>query len=752
MKRLAILFLLITTITYSASISGKISVYTGENYGVFVFIDKIMKYDVTDSSGNFKINGLESGREYTVVFQKENLPEVRRVIKISGENSSIEVAIKKLSEKQGIKTEQKSSRKTVKRRDKVENNSGVIRGRVVSQSNGDIFLRVKEINYGIIIKPNSEFAIKVLKGRYGIELYQDGIKKREIVVNVQNSKNNLGDILLKAEEKQFVDLKISFDKEIEGVVYLYLNGTAKYAERADRKEEVVFKNIEKGDYTIKIVSYGNREYEKKVEIKSDSVEKTEITAAKEEGRLYVYFYPDTIPIELEILKSGSIIKKVEGVQGLYIAEGLNSGEEYTVRAVSKKYIPQELRAVKTGEKVSIALEREIKGALVTGTIYPFSAEAEIMLLDEDKILAKANSDKNGYYELECNEITSGRKIIRVTAKGYKETKEIRTVNEKKETKNVNIALTPVTSNIFGKVNLAGGKSPKNIVVIIEELNLWQVTDETGGYYFANIPGGKYTVSFRKQGYKEIKKEIEFNKNSIKEINVEMSSVGRVIINSNMKEYKLKINESEEEVNSVVYTKELQTGKIYISASKEGYLNEKKEVEISEPGQIAEVNITFRNAKEYKEYLETKLAEIRELVDGLYVYQAERKMEEFIKLEGAESYKFEIDELRRRMNQAKGNLFDADREILAKMEGMKKDIETIERQNIGYGEKRKKLGEKYRESLDILEKIVAEQKYTTFKYEIYLMKSEIYEKMGMPNSAKESMETALKYRAEQQKKR
>ena len=209
MKRLAILFLLITTITYSASISGKVSVYTGENYGVFVFIDKIMKYDVTDSSGNFKINGLESGREYTVVFQKENLPEVRRVIKISGENSSIEVAIKKLSEKQGIKTEQKSSRKTVKRRDKVENNSGVIRGRVVSQSNGDIFLRVKEINYGIIIKPNSEFAIKVLKGRYGIELYQDGIKKREIVVNVQNSKNNLGDIFLKARNtRQSIEILI----------------------------------------------------------------------------------------------------------------------------------------------------------------------------------------------------------------------------------------------------------------------------------------------------------------------------------------------------------------------------------------------------------------------------------------------------------------------------------------------------------------------------------------------------------------
>ncbi len=232
----------------------------------------------------------------------------------------------------------------------------------------------------------------------------------------------------------------------------------------------------------------------------------------------------------------------------------------------------------------------------------------------------------------------------------------------------------------------------------------------------------------------------------------MAAVGRVIVNSNMKEYKLKINENEEQVNTAVYTKELQTGKIYITASKEGYLNESKEVELSEPGQIVEVNITFRNEREYKEYLEKKLDEIRELVDGLYVYQAERKMEEFLKLEGAESYKFEIDELKRRMKQAKGNLFDEDRAILAKMENMKKDIEKIERQNIGYGEKRKKLGEKYRETIDILEKIAAEQKYTTFKYEIYLLKSEIYEKMGMPNSAKESMETALKYKAEQQKKR
>ena len=77
---------------------------------------------------------------------------------------------------------------------------------------------------------------------------------------------------------------------------------------------------------------------------------------------------------------------------------------------------------------------------------------------------------------------------------------------------------------------------------------------------------------------------------------------------------------------------------------------------------------------------------------------------------------------------------------------------MEKENISYGEKRRKLNEKYRETLDFIEKILNENRYTTYKYDIYMFKSEVYEKSGMLNSAKESKLTAMKYREEEKKKR
>ena len=104
---------------------------------------------------------------------------------------------------------------------------------------------------------------------------------------------------------------------------------------------------------------------------------------------------------------------------------------------------------------------------------------------------------------------------------------------------------------------------------------------------------------------------------------------------------------------------------------------------------------------------------------MYVVQAEKKMDEFKLLEGADAYKADTDRLSRKLNQAKGNLFDDDRRILAEISRNKKEIEVLEKENVSYGEKRRKLSEKYRETLDFLEKILNENKYTTYKYEIYM---------------------------------
>lgn len=42
------------------------------------FVDNGSKYDVSDSNGEFELSGLDKGKEYTIVFQKENFPEIRK--------------------------------------------------------------------------------------------------------------------------------------------------------------------------------------------------------------------------------------------------------------------------------------------------------------------------------------------------------------------------------------------------------------------------------------------------------------------------------------------------------------------------------------------------------------------------------------------------------------------------------------------------------------------------------------------------
>lgn len=752
MKKIVFLFFLIQISIFSATIVGKVSVYTGENYGVFIFVDNGSKYDVSDSNGEFELSGLDKGKEYTIVFQKENFPEIRKRVKISSEKEYVNVQIKKdgITGTANIYSNEDKKRKKEKKRIESKKEKNYVIGKVIGKEGKNIFVKLQKNSQGIVIKNGGQFTIETGLGKNILEFYVDGEKKREIRYNAVKGKNNLGDI--KIEINDNILLSLYFGKEIDGVAYLYKDGVIRYSQRVEKAEKAIFKDIEKGNYEVKVVSYGNSEYSDKVDIEKSMDIKTEVNTAEEKGNLYIYLSPDDVPMNIEILKDGSAIKKIIGVQGLYIAEGLDSDGVYNIKVSASKYISQEARAIKSGEKTNVVLERDIKGAIVSGIVYPFSADAEVMLLDEDKILARTKTNEDGYYELETDTIKSGRKTIRVNALGYKEVKEIRTINENKETKNVNIALTPLSANFFGTVNSGDKNLQSGVIVSIDDLNLWQLTDINGKFYFSNIPSGKYNITFRKAGYKEIKKEIELNKNSAKEINIDLIPVGKVVINANKDGYTLNINGNDIFVKEYMFVSEVPIGKTKITASKDGYLNEIREIEALEPGQIVDITFQFRNQKEYKEYLEGKLREIRELTDGLYLFQAEQKINQFKSLEGNEAYSFEIETLLKRIKDAKGNLFDSDREVLNVLEKIKKDVELTEKENISYGEKRKKLGEKYRETLDLLEKIVSEKKYTSYKYEIYTMKSELYEKMGMPSSAKEAKETAIKYRAEQQRKR
>ena len=101
MKKIAFLYFLISISLFSASISGNVTVYTGENFGVFVYVKGATGYDITDSNGEFKIEGLKKGQEYKVIFQKENFPDVVKSLKITDEEETVNVVFKKLLDELG---------------------------------------------------------------------------------------------------------------------------------------------------------------------------------------------------------------------------------------------------------------------------------------------------------------------------------------------------------------------------------------------------------------------------------------------------------------------------------------------------------------------------------------------------------------------------------------------------------------------------------------------------------------------------
>ncbi|MBN2838291.1 MAG: hypothetical protein JXM74_06005, partial [Fusobacteriaceae bacterium] len=79
-----------------------------------------------------------------------------------------------------------------------------------------------------------------------------------------------------------------------------------------------------------------------------------------------------------------------------------------------------------------------------------------------------------------------------------------------------------------------------------------------------------------------------------------------------------------------------------------------------------------------------------------------------------------------------------------IEKVKLNIEKAESSKDGYLEKNKELNKIYKESIEYLEKIIESHPYTTYRYDINMIESEIYVKLGMPNSSKKSIAEAKKY--------
>ncbi len=715
------IFFLFTTV-YSADIIGKVSVETGENFGVFIYVDGTKKYDITDSNGRFKIEGLEKGKEYLMVFQKEDIPDYKKVIKIKDDEEFVEVELRYTAEKPKYKT-------------KVT---------VMSEIDKDIFLNFKNKDYGIILKPNKTAYRNLEEGEYKAEIMQDGAYVQSLNFKVEpKDENNAGIIKLKPFEKNEINLLFENMPENK-VVLVYRDNQLKYSENLKiAKKYLKIKNLEEGKYKLVVKAYGYNDFESDLDLKGEKAIKVLMKKLENPNAITLRFYPEKEKVAIRVYDGDALILEEDGINGTYIFKEADRNKKYLFNIISSKYKKQEYRDLKAGDIVDIGLVRDTKGIVVKGNVFPFASAAEVMILDEKNILAKGRIDDEGRFEIEAEEIIDGEKLLRVSARGFKEKLYKIDAKKGKVYTDLNFELEPLVTTLYGKVSAE--KNLQNVLVIIEELNIWQHTNQNGEYIFKNIPKGIYTIAFKKLGYADMKEKAVVVANKSQEMNITMKPQVKLIIKSNEKNYDLFINGEKETVKSLIYEKILSTGEKEITARKKDYLEYKTKAIFEEAGQEQELKINFINLADYKNSLKLELEKIRKLIEELEIEEAEKRLLEYVKLEMYYIYKDEFENLRKELIKARRNLFNMDRKIRTEIENIKKDIENIKNMDISYGKKREKLDAANKAGIEYIHKILKDKPYTALKYDLYTLEGDIYTDMGMLNSAKDSYKTASKYK-------
>lgn len=724
MKKISVLLLFISMNLFlmGASITGNIKVEKGQDLGVFIYVEDALKYDISDERGNFFIEGLELDREYTLVFQKGDLPDYKEKVTLKRENESFNFTLPYV------------------RRDVRYG----ISGRVNSKLDNDIFIALNNESYGIIVKPNLVFNTKLADGSYNATILQEGSYDKNINFDVlKNNNNNIGTYNLEAID--YNTLTIRFKERVkDGVLQLYKNDMLEHSERIKSGSNIVtITALKEGIYDLVIKSYGKKDYRKRVEVIGNVIKDISLKDLSKYDNLFVNIYPANIEASIKIFSDGDLISEKKG-KGLIILESLDYTKYYDIVVSSPKYKNSIIKRLTAGDNIDVNLTRNIKGTLVKGFIYPFNSGAQVMLLENNKILATSSTDDNGYYELETDEITSGRKILRVKAKGFEERIINRTFNQDEIIVDENIELNPVLNRLSGKVVFNKEDELRNVLVIIEELSIWQFTNENGEYYFKNIPEGSYNVIFKKLGYETKYEKLKVEKESSKINLTNMSPVGKIIFRSNLQGYRLSLNGETQNVNQKVYEKVSRMGTVNISASKEGYLPINTRIKLTEAGEIRDIFFDFVDREEQNKLVEEKISIIEEHIKNLEITEAENKLYQLAEMPTLKVYESEYLEIKSKLKDAKSILFDIDRNIKFEIEKVNQNISTMEDKKIGYLEKQRNLQKVYKQSIDYLEKIVLYHPYTTFRYDIHKLQGDIYVKMGMINSSKNAYEEAEKY--------
>lgn len=727
MKRISLILLLICNLginIYGATIKGLVKVENHNDYGVFVYVENHVNYDITDQRGNFKIDGLELNKEYTLVFQKGDLPDYKKKVVLTKDVSKLQIIIP-------------DSKKHIKK---------AVTGMVRSKLKTDIFIELNNASYGIIVKPNRTFSTDLSVGKYKAKIHQVGAYTRNISFEVKEQGiNDLGVFDVDAIDYNSVTLRFDV-KPIDGVIMLYKDDYLQYSKRLkDGNKIVTIDNLKSGSYNLVIKQFGKTDYEEKIEIKGNIVKNIKTKKLSRYDNLYLELYPKNIKANVKLLENGNIIKEVNGKTALAILESLDYRKKYDLMVTAKGYRGTILKRVKAGDRLSVNLVRDITGTLISGYVYPFNSGATIMLLDKDKIIGRGKTDKFGYYEINVDQLVSGRKRLRVKADGFNAQTIIKTFNKGVKNVQKNIVLTPKINRLSGKVVANSGKRLKNVLVIIEELSIWQYTNDKGEYYFKNIPSGNYHLIYKKIGYKASRQKTRITKDEQKYNLTNLKPIGKIIFRSNVVPYRISINGRSATINKKLYEFVSGMGRYKISGTKKGYISVRKTISLTEPGEIRDFNFEYINVTEQNRYVNDKIALINEHIKNLKIVEAEEELYKLSSSKYLKSYESDYIAVRKKLKKAKRELFEIDRNIKKEIEKVRINIDSVEDEDNGYLEKQRKLQDVYKQSIDYLEKIVLYRPYTTYRTDIHNLQGDIYIKMGMINSSKNAYEEAKKYR-------
>ncbi|BDU49884.1 hypothetical protein HLVA_04530 [Haliovirga abyssi] len=697
-------------------LKGIVTVEGSDNFGVFVYLDKTTNYDISDRDGKFELNGFKIGKTYNLIFQKEDYPEIKKKIKIDREINFIDIKI--------VKTQYK---KVIKQK---------VLGKINSAIKKDIFINFVNKGYGIIVKPNKKFTEELEEGKYTAKIIQEGSKIKKIKFTVKNSKTNLGTMKL-FPEKDTKRLELIFNQKIKhGYLYLYKDSLLVYSNKLINNRFLRINNLEKGSYNLEIRSLNYKLYSTEINLMKNNSLKINLNRLLDKDSIYLELFPENKKMEAKIYLNNIILEKVKNIKNLYSFTGLQKNKKYDIEISSPKYKKFISKGIRPGETLEVNLKRDIKGAILAGTVYPFNKKAKIMILDIDKreILAKTTSNENGNYEIELNKLdNSGRKMIRFYSDGFKELKRYISLKKGEYIKEYNVGLEPLKTSIKGEVTLK--KEDKGeVLVIIKELNLWQYT-KNKKYYFNNIPKGKYTLQFKKVGYLSVEKTINLkNKEEIKS-NVKLVGIGKIVVTSNVKNYKLSINGKNYQSKEYVFNLDTGLGKKIIGISKSGYKIYQTKLTLENPNQVKMVKVNLIKKSDYVLGIKNRLLEIDKMIKESRIDSAELKIYELEHMNLNKEYMKKLNSRKVNLKKIKNRIFDSDRKIIKNIKNVKEEIDKMEKLDISYYEKRKRLEEKYKMSLEYLENIIKDNPHTTLRKKIYKLEGDIYKKLGMTQTAK-----------------